>query len=462
MIASLNPIKTSLLYQETKQLLKLAIPLASAQVAQALTGFCDTLMMGRLGASTLAAGGLASITLMTVISIVGGVLMAVSPLVAEAYGAGKKARIEQLTQQGLILSLILTLPVMVMLSNIDSLLLIQGQEPTTAALADKYLDIMIWACFPAFGFMLLRGIVSSLDHARSILVIVMIGTVFNILGNYLLAFGKLGLPRLEIAGLAIASVITFWGMFLALVVYMLKQKQLRVYRFFEQLNLIKLNIFGELIKLGAPIGIFIALESGLFGVVTYLMGTLGTNTLAAHQIVLQTVVILFMIPLGISYATTIRTGQWLGKTDILAIKRVGYISVLIGLIFSTVTAAFTMLSPQTIVGLYLDLNNPDNLAVMELASPLLAIGVFALILDGMQKIIYGILQGLQDTKMAMLLSIPAFWGVGLMTGYILCFHFNMGGVGLWLGQSIGLAIAAISFAIRLIVVINSKFTKIQT
>jgi len=452
----LNPIKTSLLYQETKQLLKLAVPLASAQVAQALTGFCDTLMMGRLGASTLAAGGLASITLMTVISIAGGVLMAVSPLVAEAYGAGNKLRIKELTQQGLTLSLILTLPIMVTISNIDSVLLFQGQDPVTVALADNYLDIMVWACFPALGLMMLKGIVSSLDHARPIMIIVIGGTAFNILGNYLLAFGKLGLPRLEIVGLAISSVITFWSMFGALVVYIFKQPQLRAYRFFDQLNQIKLNFFGELIKLGVPIGIFIALESGLFAVVTYLMGALGTNTLAAHQIVLQTVIILFMIPLGISYATTIRTGQWLGKTDILAIKRVGYISVSIGLIFSTVTAVFILLFPQVIIGLYLDLNNADNLAVIEIASPLLAIGVLALILDGMQKIIYGILQGLQDTKIPMLLSIPAFWGIGLATGYFLSSHFGMGGVGLWLGQSIGLAIAAIIFTIRLVVVINSK------
>ena len=137
----MNPIKTSLLYQETKQLLKLAIPLASAEFSQALTGFCDTLVMGRLGASNLAAGGLATITLMTIISIAGGVLMAVSPLTAEAYGAGQKARIELLTQQGLILSLFLTIPIMIVISNIDLILLFFGQDPVTVALAATYLGL---------------------------------------------------------------------------------------------------------------------------------------------------------------------------------------------------------------------------------------------------------------------------------------------------------------------------------
>lgn len=457
----MNLIKTDLIYQEIKQLLKLAIPLASAQVAQALTGFCDTLVMGRLGAATLAAGGLASITLMAVVTIAGGVLMAVNPLIAEAYGAGKKARIEQLTRQGLILCFILTVIIMVTIANVDSILLLQGQDPVTVAIADTYLDIVIWACFPVLGLMLLRGVISGLDHARPIMYIFMGGTAINILGNYLLAFGKLGLPRFGIAGLAIASVIAYWVMFLALVFYMLKQPELRTYRFFKQLYLINLGIFRELIKLGAPISIFTALESGLFAIVTYLMGTLGTDTLAAHQIVLQTIIILFMIPLGISYATTIRVGQWLGKKDISAIKRASYIGVISGLIFNTITAAVILLFPQRVIGLYLDLNNSDNFTVIKLASPLLVIGVLALILDGMQKIIYGILQGLQDTQIPMLLSIPSFWGIGLVTGYILSFHYHMGGVGLWLGQSIGLAIAAILFAIRLIVVINSQKLKLN-
>ena len=220
---------TSLYYQETKQLLKLAIPLAGAQVAHALTGFFDTLMMGRLGTSTLAAGGLASITLMTVISIAGGVLMAVSPLIAEAYGAGKKRRIEQLTRQGLSLAVMLTIPIMLAITKLDYFLLQQGQDPTTVALASTYLNITIWGCFPALGFMLLRGVVTSLDLARPIMNIVVIGTAFNILGNYVLAFGKLGLPRLEIAGLAIATTITFWGMFFALVTYTIKHPRLQNY-----------------------------------------------------------------------------------------------------------------------------------------------------------------------------------------------------------------------------------------
>jgi multidrug resistance protein, MATE family len=442
--------KTSAIYQESKKLLQLAIPLASAQLAQSLTGFVDTLMMGRLGASTLAAGGLATITFMSLTSVIGAVIMAVTPLIAEADSAQQQHRVVTITSQGFYLVMILTMPLAIIIANIDRLLLVMGQDPTTIILVDTYLDIMVWGCLPILGFTLLRGVASGLSHARPLMLIVMGGTIFNIVGNYVLAFGKLGFPKLEIAGLAIASVITFWGMFLALVVYLMRHPQLKTYRLFAQLGQFQPVIFLKLIRLGIPIGIFIALESGLFAVVTYLMGALGTETLAAHQIVLQTIVIIFMIPLGISYATSIRVGQALGKDDLVGIQQAAGLSIAWGLVFNLVVAIAISIFPQLVIGLYLDINDPANLAVIKMAVPMLTIGVVALILDGMQKIIYGALQGLQDTQIPVLLSIPAFWGIGLTTGYILGFNYGMGGMGLWIGQSLGLAIAAILFLIRLL------------
>jgi multidrug resistance protein, MATE family len=287
-------LKTSPIYQESKKLLQLAIPLASAQVAQSLIGFVDTLMMGRLGATTLAAGGLASITFMTLTSVVGAVFMAVTPLIAEADGAQKKHRVATITSQGFYLVIILTMPLAMIIANLDRLLLAMRQDPVTVILASTYLDIMVWGCFPLLGFMLLRGVISGLSHPRPLMFIVMGGTIFNIVGNYLLAFGKLGFPSLEIAGLAIASVITFWGMFLTLLIYLMLHPRLKTYGFVAQLGQFQLAIFRQLIRLGTPIGIFIALESGLFAIVTYLMGALGTETLAAHQIVLSTQAKLFV------------------------------------------------------------------------------------------------------------------------------------------------------------------------
>ena len=423
------------------------MPLAGAQVAQALTGFVDTLMMGRLGAATLAAGGLATITFMTLIGVVGAVATAVTPLIAEANATDRK-QVATIASQGVYLVLFATVPLTITVAKIDRLFLALGQEPTVVTLADTYLDLMVWSCFPATGSILLRGIVSGLACARPIASIAIWGTLFNIGGNYVLAFGKLGFPPLGISGLAIASVVTHWGMFLSLALYIARHPQLKTYSLVNPSRRFQLDVFSKLLRLGIPIGLFIALESGLFAVVSYLMGMVNTETLAAHQIVLQTIVIIFMVPLGISHAATIRVGHSYGRQHILGIQRAAYLSIALGLLFNLLMAIAVCLFPQVVIGLYLDPTDPSNLPIIKIAVPMLIVGVVALILDGMQKIVYGVLQGLQDTQFPVILSIMAFWGVGLTTGYILGFNYSLGGIGLWLGQSLGLAIAAVLFCGR--------------
>lgn len=433
---------------EIRKFLQLAVPLASAQVAQSLTGFFDTIVMGRLSAETLAGGGLASLTFLALLSTAGGLIMGVSPLIAEAYGAGNKTRIEKLARQGFWLVLLLTIPIMLAIAYLDRIMLQLGQVETTVTLANTYLDIILWGCFPALGFIMLRGVVSGLSHARPVMFIVITGTIFNITGNYVLGFGKFGFPRLELAGLALASIISFWGMFLALVIYILKHPQLKQYRIVQEAHRLKPNILRDLIRVGLPIGIFSALEIGLFTIVTYLMGALGTEVLAAHQIVFQTIVVIFMIPLGMSYAATVRVGQWFGQKNLAGIKRSGYLSISIGFIFAISVTIAMLLFPQVIVGLYLDINDPANAKAIALALPMLTIATVSQIPDTIQKITHGALQGIQDTRIPTLLSIPAFWGVGLTAGYILGFTLGLGGTGLWLGHFMGMAIAAILFLVR--------------
>ena len=439
---------SSSLRRESKQFLKLAIPLTSAQIAQSLTGFFDTIMMGRLGAETLAAGGLASWTFIAILNTVAGIVMGISPLIAEAYGAAIKTKIEKLTRQGFWLVLLLSIPMMIMISHLDKMMLQWGQTEATVTLANSYLDIILWGFFPALGFAMLRGVVSGLSQARPIMFIVTLGTVFNIIGNYILGFGKLGLPRLELTGLAISSALSFWGMFIALIIYILKHPQLREYCFLKQLHQPKPKIILQLSKAGIPIGIFMALELGLFTIVTYLMGALGTEVLAAHQVVFQTIMVTFMIPLGMSFATTARVGQWLGRKNRLKIKQSSYIAIYIGFVVMSLLAIAMFSFPKTIISLYLNTNDPANAEIIALAIPIIRIASLSQILDAVQKITYGALQGVQDTRVPVLLNISAFWGIGLTTGYVLGFHFGLGGVGLWLGQSIGVAVAAILFLLR--------------
>ena len=434
---------------ETKELLKLAVPLASAQVAQSATGFADTVMMGRMGANVLAAGGLAAIVFLSIMTATTGMVMGVSPLIAEAFGAGQKTRIQQIARQGLWLALLVAIPVMMGIGHLDRWMLHTGQTETTVRLANRYLDIMLWGLFPVVGFAALRATISALSQVCPVMIIVGMGTAFNIVWNYILGFGKFGFPQMGLAGLALASVMTQWGMFLVLALYMLIHPNLKHYRIFQELHRIQPRILWELVWVGVPIGIFSGLEVGFFMIITFWMGILGTDALAAHQVVLQTIVIVFMVPLGISFAITVRVGQWLGKRDVIGIQQAAWVGMGMSTLFVVGFSVVFLFFPKPVIGIYLDVQNPDNAAIITLALPLLRIAAIAQILDGCQKAVYGSLQGLQDTQIPMLLNVLGFWGVGLSVGYGLGFHLGLGSRGLWIGQSVAIAVVAGLFMWRL-------------
>ncbi|WP_310486739.1 MATE family efflux transporter [Chamaesiphon sp. VAR_69_metabat_338] len=450
-------VKQSPLYQEVKAFLTLAMPLAGIQLSQAAIGFVDTLMMGRIGLETLAAGGLAALTFSVFLYTSSGVLMGVSPIVATAYGAGDKQQVERVVQQGCALAIGLTIPIAFCIANFDILMRQLGQAETTVVLGNTYLDIMVWGFLPALGFALLRSVVAAMSHTRIIVAIAIGGTIINVVGDYVLGFGKFGFPQLGIAGLAVASIIAIWAMFLALVVYMLTQKELKTYRFFQSIYRIDRHVLKSLIRVGVPIGIATALEIGLFAIVTYLMGLLGTEVLAAHQVVLQTIAITFMVPLAMSYAATIRVGQEIGQNNPAGAVRAGYVGAATGLMFMLLMAAILLLFPHQIISIFIDLSDPRNRNVVPLATGMMTIAAISQILDGPQKIIMGALYGLQDTRIPMFLSFLAFWGVGLTSGYWLGFHTALGGNGLWLGQSIGIAISAVMFFWRFHHLVSRKY-----
>ena len=433
---------------EAQACLALAVPLASAQVAQAVVGFVDTLMMGRLGVETLAAGGLAAICFQLLIAVVGGFVMAVGPLVAEAVGSGQKDEIAVVVRQGCWLALGLSLPLMLVLSQMDGVLRLLGQPAAIATLTASYFQWILWGALPALGFALLRGYVAALSQAQIVIAIVLVGTGFNIAGNYALGFGKWGFPALGLGGLGLASGLTYWLMFGLFLLYTCKHPNLKEYRFWHRWHRVRLRLIGRLLGLGGAIAVSIALEFGLFAVVTVLMGILGPEVLAAHQTVYQTIYLIFMVPLGMSYAVTARVGQAFGQRDLVQARRAGYVAMAIAAAFMLLAMVGLLVFRQAIIGLYLDLDDPANAPIIALAMPMLLVAALAELTDGVQRVATGALYGLQDTRMPMVLGGLAFWGVGLSTGYLLGFGANLGGVGLWIGQSLGVATAGIIFVAR--------------
>ena len=448
------------MFSEVKKCLVLAVPLVVAQLAQSATGFVDTVMMGWLGSQTIASGALGGVIFSYCLLIVSAIVSAVSPLAAQAYGTGNQEKVGTIVRLGLGISLVLGIPITLLLYNGGALLLLLGQNANTVALAEIYLRAIALGFIPALGFAVLKSFLSALLQPQLVIVTVVLGTLLNITANYVLMFGKLGFPALGLAGIGWASALSLWSMFVALTVYILNQPSFAVYGIFrasskKAFSLEHRRIIGEIFQVGLPIGGLIAVEAGLFTVVTFIIGQLGTNALAAHQIALQTIAISFQIALGISLATTVRVGQLVGQNDLLATRLAGYVGIAIAALCMSLVGITFWLVPKSIISLYIDINDPSNAHVVVLAIKLLGVAAIFQIVDGVQVTAGGALRGLKDTRIPMFIGIFAYWCVGLSTGYTFGISSGYGAIGLWWGLAIGLGIAAMVMTWRF----SNKTTK---
>lgn len=449
---------SSALKQELRASILLSVPLAAAQIAQAATGFVDTVMMGWMGPKSLAAGGLGA-ALASLLLVTGfGLTTSVTALGAEAIGSQDRDRLSQVTIQGFIFCLGVSLLAAACLTSGEFILRWSGQSLQTAHLAQSYLYPIAGGYFPALAFVMLRGIVSAIGSPRLPMGIALVGLGINAIGNYVLGFGKWGAPPLGLAGLAIATSGTQWFMLISLIIAIQSLPKLRSFGLFDRAMLpwtagqawINGKLLTELIQLGWPTGLSFAAEVGLFSVTTILMGRLGTEVLAAHQVVFQTIAIMFMLPLGVSYATTIRVGQGVGEGNFPAIRRSAMVGMILGGSIMALNAWVILTVPRSVIGLYLDLSNPAHQALVPIATSMFVIAAIAQILDGIQTTAAGALRGLQDTRIPMLISFVTFWGLGLASGIALGFGLGWGGVGLWMGQSIGILAACVGFVWRIV------------
>jgi multidrug resistance protein, MATE family len=431
---------------ELREFWRLAVPLASAQLAQSATGFLDTVMMGWLGKSTLAAGSLATGTFMTMMVIGIGLLMGVAPLIAAAQGQQDRSTVSNWSQQGCWLSLIVALPGIPLLLMLPTWMEQLGQQPQLVADSKVYLDIMTIGLWPALFFAMFKSVLSAVANPRSVLWIGLGGLAVNGVGNYLLGFGKFGCPALGIAGIAIATVAAHWCMALAAIGYALLYR--RADRLLAWPMVPRPALLRELLRLGWPLSITLGLEVGLFTIVTYLMGILGAEALAAHQVVFQTILIIFMVPLGMALATTVRVGRYFGQQDLQGARRAAHLAILASAGFMATMSLALLLWPTIFIGLYLDLSDPDNQRTIELATQLLRIAALSQIADGVQTTVAGAIRGLQDTRAPMVLGFVAFWVVGLQLGWLCGFTFHWGAPGLWIGQSLGVLVAATLYYAR--------------
>jgi MATE family multidrug resistance protein len=428
--------------QELRACVQLSFPLAIAQLSEAATNFVDTMMMGWLGEQSLAAGALGAMSVMSLLIIGVGCVSSVGTVAAIAIGSGQRDRLPTISSHGLLFTVLIATPLSLIVWHLATALPHLGQSVATAQLAQGYLQAIAWGIPAAIGFSLIRNLASAVNQPQIIMQIMGLGIALNVVLNYGLMFGHWGLPALGLAGLGWASTISFWVKFAIALGVILYRPSFRPYRFFAP-SPWQPSMIAELMRIGLPYGGLMTLETGLFICVTYLMGTLGTTALAAHQIALQTAAVTFMIPLGISHATTIRVGQFYGQSDRRGMRQAGCVGIGVGTLFMGCMGVLFWLMPESIIGIYLDRANPDNAAVIRYAVSLLRIAALFQIFDGVQVIANGALRGLKDTYAPMWIGLLSYWGVGLGCSYLLGIVGPWQGIGLWIGLVWGLIVAAV-------------------
>jgi len=428
---------------EARALIVLAAPLSLAFLAQMAISVTDVVMMGWLGPADLAAGSLASNYNGLFFFFGMGLGTATAPMIAHALGARRMGQIRPITQCGLALALVISLPFGLGIWWGADVLVLIGQEPATALKGQDYLRTAVWALPANLIFVVLRNFVAAHSRPRSALVVVVLAIAINAGANYALMFGHWGAPRLELMGAGISTSIADWFMALALLGFILIDRRFRRYRLWARVARLELTLLREMLRIGVPIGFTVLAEMGLFMVTTFLAGLVDTMTLAAHAIAMQTSGIAFMVPFGLGQAASVRIGLAAGGGRGRDIRTAGWTAIGVGLATALIAAVLIWFGASLIVDGFLDLDDTATAPLVPLALSFLAVVAVMQIFDTTQGVAAGALRGLKDTRVPMIYALIGYWGVGLATSILLGFGLGWGGVGIWIGMAAGLAVVAV-------------------
>jgi len=429
-------------------MLVLAWPLVFSQLAQAAFFTTDVVLMGWLGARSLAGMSLAMALLSPLLVGGFGVLMATAPMVAQAIGARQIKSVRRTVRQGLWVAIALSAVIVPILIGAEHIFPLLGQPAEAADLAALYLDFGAYSVPPALGFMVFRLFISAKGNTGAVLAIVVVAVVVNGFLAYGLIFGAAGLPALGIVGAGIATSIANWLMLGLGAAYAVIHPKYR--RHFVLVRFFKPDWprFFEVFRIGAPIGLTQISEVGLFGLAVFMMGWIGADSVAAHAIAVQCASLSFMVPLGLAQATTIRVGLAEGARDRARVGRAGWIALILTLMFMSTTFTLFVFAPRHLAVLFLDPARPENIAVIELAMSYLVVAGLFQFFDGTQVAMASALRGLSDTRKPMLVAMIGYWVVGLGTAYLCGFVLDWRGVGVWTGLAAGLGFVAIVLTVR--------------
>jgi len=434
---------------ELRLTMALAWPLILANLTQQIIQATDVLLMGRLGATQLAAATLALNLTFTFNLLMLGLVIASSPMMATALGQRFNAvrDVRRTFRAGIWLIAIMLPPYWLVLWHVGDLMRLFGEGEELARQGQTFLRAYMWCTAPWLLFQLLRNFVSALERPRIVLWFSLAGIAVNALLSWSLIFGHFGLPALGLVGGGLGSTLTWLAMCAALTAVVLADRQFRRFHLFGHWWRFDRQRLAAMARLGWPIGVTMALEMGVFALAAYFMGWIGAPAVAAHAVALQLAALTFMVPLGLGQAATVRVGLALGRRDEAAIARAGWTAWVIGVGFMGTMAIVMWSAPRELITLFLK-DVPANAVVIGLAISFLRVAAAFQLVDGAQVIGAGMLRGLHDTRWPLLFALVGYWVVGLGIGAWLAFGRDWKGVGIWVGLASGLAAVAVLMLTR--------------
>ncbi len=424
--------------------MKLAWPLIGNNLAIAAMNFADAVMAGRLGGKDLAAVAVGNSTWVLFFLAAMGVLMALSPLVSQCFGAGLYDRIGSFLREGLKLALMMAVAILLILQlGTAALMDWVGIDPEFRQMAVDYTRAISWGAPAICCYLAIRFALEGIGFTRPILYFSLLALCVNIAGNFIFMYGYLGAPAMGGVGCGVASAIAMWFMFISLLIYIYFSKRCEVLRLFQRHTSRLQHMKKEILQLGIPISGNVAAEAGLFVAVSLLMGTLSANAAAAHQIALNYASTMFMVPLALASAVTVRVGHAIGAGESAVARRRGYVGIVLCGSFMTVSALVLLVFKDQIVGIYT--TDPD---VGALAVSLLFVAAIFQISDGVQVGVAGALRGFKDTRIPFVLNLFAYWVIGFTLAYGATNGASPSPQMVWAGFVFGLTVAAVLLLIR--------------
>ena len=424
--------------QELRALLALAGPLIVNNLSIAGIHFADAVMAGRLGAETLAAVAVGGSIWFFGFTICLGTLMAISPIAARHYGAGNPELIGRYTRQGVYIALLFSVAlILVLYQFVGAGLTLVGIDPQFRDMTEGYVHAIVLGAPGIFVFLALRFTTEGIGETKPIMYASAGSLLMNVFLNWVLMYGNLGAPALGAVGCGLASAITMWMMMIGIGLYMWRSPIYTQLQIFSRVGKLRFDELKEVLLLGVPIAVTITAEAGLFNAVSVLMGTRGAAIAAAHQVAINFAMTMFMVPLALSAAITVRVGHALGSGNARAARFSGGFGIAVCAIFMTCSATFMLLFRDVVVTIYTDDPSVTSIAI----NLLLAAAIFQ-IADGVQIGAAGALRGFKDTRFPMAINTFAYWVLAFPLAYMAAVTYKAAPVYTWGAFIVGLSVAA--------------------